>query len=101
MTDPDAWAAGPLQTLVQELAGSPTLAPVRRVVIRPDTVRIDPPPSPAVTPAKSSVVVPTSTLRVSMVVADEGNVGAPGVAVSAEVTPLAAGTSSRATTLSR
>jgi hypothetical protein len=97
VTDPQGWGSGPVRDLVRALASTATLAPVQRIVLRPDAVRITPAASPPVRPGGSPVVVPTKTLQVSAVVADEGNVGASGVEVSAKVTPQGAGATDSST----
>ena len=91
---PDAqlWAAGPATTLVSELTSSPSLAPRPEVVLLPSTVAVMPTSVPRVTPGGASVVPPTTTLGVSVVVADRGNMPLDRALVSARVVPQGPGT---------
>ena len=92
MTNPQLWAAGPVQTLVDRVSGSSSLAPVHRVVLVEGGVRVTPaavPPIQATTTL--SVVPPTGTLQVTAVVANQGNVDETGLVVSADVQPQGAG----------
>lgn len=93
VTDPQLWASGSVQALVQDLTSSPTLAAVHRVVLLTDAIRIVPaaPPPVRATAGGVSVVPPTKTLQVAAVVANEGNVRETGVVVSAQVVPQGAG----------
>lgn len=86
VSDPRTWESGPVQTLAQQLTTSPTLAPVSRVVLLPDNVRITPSAVPRVTPGGPSILPPTRTLQVTAVVADEGNIAVADVVASARVT---------------
>jgi len=97
VVDSGTWESGPVQTLAQDVATSPTLAPLSRVVLLPDNVRITPSAVPRVTPGGPSILPPTRALRVTAVVADEGNIAATDVVVSARVTtPQGAADSSSA-----
>jgi hypothetical protein len=98
VTDPSTWSAGPVQTLVQELAGSTSLTSVQRVVLEPGTVHIVPAAVPPVKPGGPSVVLPTTSLQVSAVVSNEGNVAVPGVTVKGAVTPQGPGRSDTTST---
>jgi hypothetical protein len=93
MTNPQLWAAGPVQTLVDRVSGSSSLAPVHRVVLVEGGVRVTPAAVPPVQAAATapSVVPPTGTLQVTAVVANQGNVDETGLVVSADVQPQGAG----------
>ena len=92
MPDAQLWAAGPATTLVSELTSSPSLAPRPEVVLLPSTVAVMPTSVPRVTPGGASVVPPTTTLGVSVVVADRGNMPLDRALVSARVVPQGPGT---------
>jgi len=102
VSDSRMWEPGPVQTLAQQLTTSPTLAPVSRVVLLPDNVRITPSAVPRVTPGGPSILPPTRTLQVTAVIADEGNIAVTDVVASARVTTPqgAAGRSSALVSLS-
>lgn len=89
---PGAWAASDAGSLVAELEGSPTLAPVQRVTLLTHTVTVTPPPVPpsASGPAGTSVVPPTHRLSLGVVVADQGNVADRRVRLRADVQPSGA-----------
>lgn len=92
VTHPSGWTPAPVGNLVQALTATPGLAPRHRVVLVPGTVRIVPAAvPPAVHPGGPSVVLPTRTLQVDAVVANEGNVAEHGVRVTASVVPQGAG----------
>lgn len=90
---PGIWATPSLQALVSQVTGAPDLAAVHYVVLGPNTVTLSPPPvpSPTVLPVGVSVLVPTSTVMVTLAVDNQGNVAEPHVVVSATMTPAQAG----------
>jgi hypothetical protein len=96
--DAQLWAPGPVESLVAQLAASPSLAPRPEVVLVPSTVRLEPAAVPRVTPGGPSVVPPTRVLTVSVVVADRGNVAVGGLTVSARTTPQGPGRAASAST---
>lgn len=91
--DAAAWASGPVAALVAQLAASASLAPVHRLSLVTEATRLDPgalPPAPAVSgstapPAGVSVLPPTSSLQVTAVVANDGNVAEQHAQVSASL----------------
>lgn len=87
ITDPRIWTAGAVDTLVDELVSSPSLAPSPHLVLR--TVRLAPAAVPSPTgqprPGGASTVPPTRTLSVGAVVANEGNVTERGIRVTVTV----------------
>ncbi len=90
VTHPGAWSAGALSTLVSELTVSGSLATSHElelvtVSIVPAAI---PPPSGPAPPGGVTTVPPTSTLGVSVVLRDIGNVAEHGVVVSASVQQL-------------
>ncbi len=91
--DPSGWSAAPVTSLVQALTLTPSLAPVHRMVVVPGTVHIVPAAVPPVHPGGPSVVLPTTSLQVSAVVANQGNVDERGVRATASVTPQGPGRS--------
>ncbi|HMD44706.1 MAG TPA: hypothetical protein VKG43_01000 [Acidimicrobiales bacterium] len=96
VADPHLWESGPLATLVDEIATSPTLAPDHHLGIT--TVRVDPaavPPAngpPPVPPGLPSISVlpPTSAIDVTAVVSNAGNLDETGVVVSTTLAPVGA-----------
>lgn len=95
---PSVWAATPVAELVGALVASPTLAARHELVLLDRTLALTPAPIPAnaTTSPGSAVVPPTSSLRLSVVVADEGNVGARHVSVHAVATPQSGAAAGRA-----
>lgn len=91
VTDANGWAAGPVQDLMQALTLTAGLAPRHRVVLRPGTLHIEPLTVPQLHPGQPSVVLPTHTVTVSVVVANDGNVAEHGVRVTASVAPQGPG----------
>ncbi len=81
VTDPQEWRLGTVAAQVDLMATSPTLAATHDVVIR--TTRLVPPalPSPPGAPADLSVLSPTRTLGVTVVLANQGSVDEPHVSV--------------------
>jgi hypothetical protein len=109
--DPQLWSPGPVQTLVDNLTGSKSLTPVHRLQLL--TVRLNPSPVPPIgTPsassassaaagtatagAVSSVIPPTTRLRVEAIVGNYGNVGEAKVVVTAQTEPQGGGSASSA-----
>jgi len=97
---PVLWGVGAVQTMVNQLASSPTLAPTMDVALV--AVSITPPllpPVPSVKgqptapalPAGAIPIPPTCTVAVTAVVRNEGTVVAAKVAVQATVQPLSGG----------
>ncbi len=110
VTDPQLWAPGPLETLVSDLTSSSTLVPVTRVVLLQAMLRTGSGSVPAVstgtgtggttaggqpgtggTTVGSGTILPTKALGITVVVSNQGDVAAQGVAVSASVTPSQGG----------
>jgi hypothetical protein len=93
VTDPQRWAPGPVETLVGQVASSSTLSTVVRVVLLPHTVRITPAAVPPVPGSATgvSLIPPTHAVSISVVVANQGNVTADGIVVSAQVVPRGGG----------
>lgn len=104
VTDPTAWAPGPVQTLVAALTGSASLAADHRlqlvsVQVTPAAVPPlgTPPGGPpgaagACQATNVSILPPTRRLAVDAVVANFGNVAERGATVSAQLQPQGAGT---------
>jgi hypothetical protein len=88
---PSGWAATPVLDLAQALTLTPSLAPRHRVVLVAGTVHIVPEAVPPVHPGGPSVVLPTGSLQVGAVVANEGDVAEKGIRASASVTPQGPG----------
>lgn len=95
VTDHATWAQGPVQTLVQQLAGSPQLAPVHQVVLVPSAIAVTPAPLPSSGKggAASSLLPPTHSLGITAVVADDGNVPEHDLVVTASVQATGGGAS--------
>jgi len=113
ITDPGSWDQGPVQTLVSDLTASTTLAPVTRVVLLQSSLRTGlgaVPTLPAATGSPGSTgsasgsgtgtagtapgsgtILPTRALGITAVVANQGNVVAVDVSVSASVSPAGGG----------
>jgi len=100
VTDPVVWGLGAVQTTVNQLSSSPTLAPL--VDVQLVAIDLTPPvlpPAPAVagqpqaTPLApgASQIPPTCSVSVTAVVDNEGSVVATKVAVQAAVQPVAGG----------
>jgi hypothetical protein len=92
------WSSGPALTAAEQLAGAPKLAARHEVVLVPTAIDVTPAPVP--TPGASAGVAtlpPTSSLRVTAVVANDGNVGERGLVVTASVQPAAGGRTSQRT----
>lgn len=84
------WTSGRAQSIVQELAGSSSLAPVHDVVLAPHALVLTPAPVPPVQGSSATATLrlpPTSRLSLTAVVADKGNVAEPGVVVEAQLQP--------------
>jgi hypothetical protein len=81
VTDPQVWQVGAVAAQVDLMATSPTLAATHDVVIR--TTRLVPPalPTPQGTAANVSILKPTHTVGVTMVLANQGSVDEPHVSV--------------------
>ncbi len=81
VSDPQVWRLGTVAAQVDLMATSPTLAATHDVVIR--TARIVPPalPTPQGAPANVSVLSPTRSVGVTVVLANQGSVGEPHVSV--------------------
>ncbi len=92
MSDPGLWDDAALGRLVAALVGSATLAPVHRLAL--GTFSTDPASVPGASGV--SVLPPTRTLHVTVVLADRGNVDEAGVRVV--VTAVPQGTGPEATT---
>lgn len=101
--DPTLWAPGTVQTLVGRLTGSATLAPFHRlqlVTVRVSPAAVPPVGSPPAGPpgaagacqaTEVSVIPPTRRLALDAVVANFGNVGETGAAVTAQLQPQGPG----------
>ncbi len=92
------WSSGPALTAAEQLAGAPKLAARHQVVLVPTAIDVTPAPVP--TPGASAgaaTLPPTSSLRVTVVVANDGNVGEHGLVVTASVQPAAGGRTSQRT----
>jgi hypothetical protein len=100
VTDPLVWDAGAVETTVNQLSSSPTLAPL--VDVRLVAIELTPPvlpPAPAVpgqqaAPALAagvSQIPPSCTVAVTAVVKNEGSVVAAKVPVLANLQPVAGG----------
>ena len=81
VTRPQLWQPGSVAAQVDLLATSSTLAATHYVVIR--TVRLNPPPlpTPQGAPSNISVLSPTTSIAVSVVLANQGSSDEPHVAV--------------------
>ncbi len=98
---PSVWAAGTVAwtsssalALVDELEGSPTLAPVHRVALVAHALALTPAPVPPAAPTQGGTAVtlpPTGRIVVTAVVANHGDVFERGIVVRAEVRPSGAG----------
>jgi hypothetical protein len=100
ITDPVIFGAGAVGTLVDELTGSPTLAPdvdVRLVAVRLTPPVVPPaPPTPGQAPTAPttpgvSVLSPTHRLIVTPSIDNVGNVAEPGLALTVTLQPLPRG----------
>lgn len=88
VTHPTSWSAGAVQSLVNRLTSSSSLAAEHRVVLLGNGIRLTPPavpPATASAPAGTSTVTPTHHLAVTTVVANQGNVEEPRVTVTVSV----------------
>jgi hypothetical protein len=86
------WQVGSVATAVDLVTTSPTLVATHRLVLR--TVRLSPqvlPPPTGVTTANVSVLSPTTTVVVSVVLSDLGSVDEPHASVQFSMTPLLTG----------
>ncbi len=93
VTDPRLWDAGPVATLVEEITTSSSLLSTHQVQlisfhVRPDVV--PPPPGSGPTPGQVEVP-PTSSLSVTAVVANLGQVGESGLGITATLAPVPGG----------
>jgi hypothetical protein len=81
VTDPQLWEAGSVATQVDEVASSSTLAVTHDLVLR--TVRLTPPALPTVnsSPSGPSILTPTTSLGVSVVLSNLGSVDEPHASV--------------------
>jgi hypothetical protein len=81
VTNPQVWQLGSVAAQVDLLATSSTLGATHDVVLR--TVRLNPPalPTPQGTPANVSIISPTTQVRVSVVLANQGSSNEPHVSV--------------------
>lgn len=86
---PSLWAPAPVSELVGALVASSTLASRHDVVLLTKSLALTPAPIPAnaTTSPGSAVVPPTTSLRLRVVVADEGNVAERRVPVRVVATP--------------
>jgi hypothetical protein len=84
VSDPGIWSSNALGRLVANLVSSGTLAPVHRLSFF--TLTTDPASVPGASGV--SVLPPTSSLRVTVVLADEGNVDEVGVRVVVTALPV-------------
>src|SRR5579862_7929613 len=76
----EAWTSGGMEAL----AASPTLAAVHDIVLAKDAISLTPAPVPPPSGSTATPIVPpTSSLTVSAVVANKGNVTERGIAVTA------------------
>lgn len=85
-----AWTSGSAQSTVRELIGSSSLAAVSDVVLVPHALVLTPAPVPPAQGSSAGATLrlpPTYRLSLTAVVADEGNVAAPGVVVEARLQP--------------
>jgi hypothetical protein len=91
VTDAQTWELGAVDEQVDLLAASTSLAATRDLVLR--TVQLSPPalPTAAGTDAGTSVLSPTSTVMVSVVLSNEGTVDEPGATVQVALAPLGGG----------
>jgi hypothetical protein len=85
--DPAAWTSTAVSQMVSALVSSPSLAPVHRLAL------VSVATSPSAVPAGGgvSVVPPTSSLSVQVVVADVGNVDEPEVSLVVTAVPTTPG----------
>jgi hypothetical protein len=87
VTNAQVWQVGSVAAEVDLLSASPTLAATHRLVLR--TVRLSPPTLPTTGTASSpgvSVLSPTSTVTVSVVLSDLGSVDEPDATVQFTMT---------------
>lgn len=85
-----SWGPARVGALVAQLDGSPTLRAVHELALV--GFRLQPAVLPAVGGSTASIVPPTSSLRVTTIVSNLGNVAEPGVVVSATVQEVGSGT---------
>ena len=91
VTNPQVWQLGSVAAQVDLLATSPTLIATHYVVLR--TVRLSPPalPTPPGAPSNVSVISPTSQIRVTVVLANQGSSNEPHVSVRFSLTDQTSG----------
>jgi DNA-binding transcriptional regulator of glucitol operon len=92
VTDAQVWQIGSVATQVDLASMSPSLAATHDLVLR--TVRLSPPALPTVngTPTGPSVLSPTTTVSVAVVVSNLGSVDEPHASVQLSLTPQPSGT---------
>jgi hypothetical protein len=96
ITNVSLWQLGPVAAQVDLVAASSSLAIFHRIYLR--TIELSPPAVPSSTaPPGVSVVPPTSTVTLSVVVSNQGTVDEPHVAVRYTLTPQPAGATTTAT----
>ncbi|MHB1504137.1 MAG: hypothetical protein ACYCTL_08500 [Acidimicrobiales bacterium] len=88
VTDPSLWTVGGLSALATQIASSPSLAPVDRLVLRATALT---PPPVSIDPAGAAVMPPTGSVLVRVVVADTGNVQQESVTLTAGIATAASG----------
>jgi hypothetical protein len=95
---PSTWQGGAIDTVIADVAASPTLAATHHLELR--TVRLSPQalpsPSGTVTPG-TSTLSPTKRLGVSVVVSNQGSVDEPHASVQFTLTSLSSGLTSTVT----
>jgi len=85
VTHPGVWTSSAAQALVGQLSSSSSLAARHQVVLLHNGIRLTPPALPPATsapPAATGTVPPTHRLSVTAVVANQGNVDEPHIAVT-------------------
>jgi hypothetical protein len=92
VTDANVWRAGPVAAQVQVVQAAPTLAATHRLVLR--VVKVTPPalpPANGVATPSLSVLSPTTTVMVQVVISNLGSVDEPHAAVQFMLTPQPSG----------
>jgi hypothetical protein len=93
VTDAQIWQAGAVTDQVDQMASSSSLEAVHELKLR--SIRLTPPALPTTTPppADTSVLTPTSTVEISVVLSNQGNVDERRAAVTFSLAPQGPGAS--------
>jgi hypothetical protein len=98
VTDDTTWQPGPVATQVQVLQASPSLLPSHRLVLR--VVKVTPPalpPANGVATPNASILSPTHSVSLQVVISNVGSVDEPHASVQFTLTPPAPGTAATKT----